>query len=149
MKITKTIAKVFTIMLFMLLCLNPTATIAQSKINTSVMKDCCMMKDGKMMVFKDGKMTRMKKSMTMENGTICKRNGVCIMKDGTRVKMKEGNCMDNSGKMDNCSTDVKTVDIKTKKVKHPVAYTCSMHPEVKSDEPGKCPKCGMALVVKK
>lgn len=25
-------------------------------------------------------------------------------------------------------------------------YTCSMHPEVKSDKPGKCPKCGMALV---
>ncbi len=28
-------------------------------------------------------------------------------------------------------------------------YTCSMHPEVVSDKPGKCPKCGMALVVKK
>jgi FtsP/CotA-like multicopper oxidase with cupredoxin domain len=27
-------------------------------------------------------------------------------------------------------------------------YTCSMHPEVKSDKPGKCPKCGMTLVVK-
>jgi hypothetical protein len=25
-------------------------------------------------------------------------------------------------------------------------YTCLMHPEVKSDKPGKCPKCGMALV---
>ena len=24
-------------------------------------------------------------------------------------------------------------------------YTCSMHPEVKSDKPGKCPKCGMTL----
>lgn len=27
-----------------------------------------------------------------------------------------------------------------------VVYTCPMHPEVKSDKPGKCPKCGMALV---
>lgn len=27
-------------------------------------------------------------------------------------------------------------------------YTCSMHPEVKSDKPGKCPKCGMELIVK-
>ncbi|MGE0130342.1 MAG: multicopper oxidase domain-containing protein [Blastocatellales bacterium] len=26
------------------------------------------------------------------------------------------------------------------------AYTCPMHPEVKSGKPGKCPKCGMALV---
>ncbi len=25
-------------------------------------------------------------------------------------------------------------------------YTCSMHPEVTSDKPGKCPKCGMDLV---
>jgi len=25
-------------------------------------------------------------------------------------------------------------------------YTCPMHPEVKSDKPGKCPKCGMTLV---
>ena len=25
-------------------------------------------------------------------------------------------------------------------------YTCSMHPEVVRDAPGKCPKCGMTLV---
>lgn len=28
-------------------------------------------------------------------------------------------------------------------------YTCPMHPEVKSNKPGKCPKCGMDLVLKK
>jgi Cu+-exporting ATPase len=27
-------------------------------------------------------------------------------------------------------------------------YTCPMHPDVKSDKPGKCPKCGMKLVKK-
>jgi len=27
-------------------------------------------------------------------------------------------------------------------------YTCPMHPEVQSTEPGKCPKCGMFLVAK-
>lgn len=38
---------------------------------------------------------------------------------------------------------------KTKKVKPvKVQYTCTMHPEVLSDKPGKCPKCGMALVKK-
>lgn len=31
--------------------------------------------------------------------------------------------------------------IETKKV----VYTCSMHPEVVSDKPGNCPKCGMEL----
>jgi hypothetical protein len=25
-------------------------------------------------------------------------------------------------------------------------YSCPMHPEVRSSEPGTCPKCGMALV---
>ncbi len=29
-----------------------------------------------------------------------------------------------------------------------VLYTCTMHPEVISDKPGSCPKCGMTLVVK-
>lgn len=29
------------------------------------------------------------------------------------------------------------------------SYTCPMHPEVHSDKPGKCPKCGMALVKEK
>ncbi len=28
----------------------------------------------------------------------------------------------------------------------PAAYVCPMHPEVTSDEPGSCPKCGMTLV---
>ena len=24
-------------------------------------------------------------------------------------------------------------------------YTCPMHPEIRQDHPGTCPKCGMAL----
>jgi hypothetical protein len=35
-------------------------------------------------------------------------------------------------------------DKSSKKVQH----TCPMHPEILSDEPGKCPKCGMTLVKK-
>jgi hypothetical protein len=27
-----------------------------------------------------------------------------------------------------------------------IKYICPMHPEVISDKPGKCPKCGMTLV---
>lgn len=28
---------------------------------------------------------------------------------------------------------------------HTTTYTCPMHPEVISDQPGKCPTCGMDL----
>lgn len=43
-------------------------------------------------------------------------------------------------------TKTKADAAKTKTVK--VLYTCKMHPEVISDKPGKCPKCGMTLVKK-
>ena len=29
-----------------------------------------------------------------------------------------------------------------------IVYVCPMHPEVTSDKPGECPKCGMTLVKK-
>ena len=33
--------------------------------------------------------------------------------------------------------------------KKAITYVCPMHPDVTSDKPGKCPKCGMDLVEKK
>jgi len=35
-----------------------------------------------------------------------------------------------------------------KEVSSEAYYTCSMHPEIHSDKPGKCPKCGMELIKK-
>jgi CopA family copper-resistance protein len=40
-------------------------------------------------------------------------------------------------------------DAKVLQQSQPVTYTCVMHPEIHSPKPGKCPKCGMALVKEK
>jgi predicted nucleic-acid-binding Zn-ribbon protein len=43
------------------------------------------------------------------------------------------------------SSEKQTSTTKMEMAKDSVYYTCSMHPEVKMDKPGKCPKCGMTL----
>jgi len=45
-------------------------------------------------------------------------------------------------------TGKKSSSTKTEMTKDSVYYTCTMHPEVKMANPGKCPKCGMTLVKK-
>ena len=119
------------------------STYAQTTKKMAAMKDCCIMKDGKMMVMKDGKTMPMEKDMVMKNGTKCMVNGECMMKDGTKMQMKEGDCMEMSGKM--CTDKMKMLPKKA------VAnnYSCPMHPEVTSNKAGKCSKCGMTLVAKK
>lgn len=139
MKPKKMISTVFASLLVMVLCFASTNLSAQTKKDSTKMKECCMMKDGKMMVCKDGVTMPMEKDMTMKNGTVCMVNGECVMKDGKKMTMKEGECIDMNGKMDKC----KKQDVKA------TIYTCSMHPEVTSDKPGKCPKCGMDLIKKK
>jgi len=42
--------------------------------------------------------------------------------------------------------DGKPTAANTKPAAQAAAYTCPMHPEVTSDKPGSCPKCGMDLV---
>ena len=41
---------------------------------------------------------------------------------------------------------VAEMDIDEPKASGALVYVCPMHPEVVSDEPGKCPKCGMKLM---
>ena len=138
--------KTVTLVTIFLMVISLTA-VAQKTKKPAAMKDCCMMKDGKMMVMKDGKTMLMDKDMTMKNGTICMTNGECTMKDGKKMMMKNGDCMEMSGKM--CSDKMKKMK-KTKNTKKMAVmdYSCPMHPEVTSNKPGKCSKCGMDLVKK-
>jgi hypothetical protein len=149
MKNQKVMATMFASMLLLVVCFTATDSIAQTKTKSTTMKDCCMMKDGKMMCMKDGKTMPMEKNMTMKNGTKCMTNGECIMKDGKKMQMKEGECMDMNGKMDHCDMMMKDSKsgggMKTGKKDMSATYTCPVHSEVTSDKPGKCPKCGMEL----
>ncbi|MEO8146042.1 MAG: DUF6799 domain-containing protein [Bacteroidia bacterium] len=63
------------------------------------MKNCCMMKNSKMVCIKDGKEMTMDKEMTMKNGTKCMPDGSCIGKDGKKMMMKNGDCCDMAGNM--------------------------------------------------
>lgn len=140
-------------MLMLVITITAGNPFAQTKSKSPMMKDCCMMKDGKMMQMKSGKMMPMEKDMTMKNGTTCMTNGECVMKDGKKMMMKEGDCIDMNGKIDKCgmmSNDKKTAVVKkSSKKSMAITYACPMHPEETSDKPGKCPKCGMDLVKKK
>ncbi|MHA4806914.1 DUF6799 domain-containing protein [Flavitalea flava] len=62
------------------------------------MKDCVMMKDGKMMEMKAGKTMVMDHDMTMTNGTMVMKDGTCKMKNGKTMMLKEGDCMYMNGK---------------------------------------------------
>jgi hypothetical protein len=149
MKNKKTISIVFASVLMVLVCFTATSIFAQTKNDHSKMKDCCMMKDGNMMVMKNGKTMPMEKDMIMKNGTKCMPNGECVMKNGKKMQMKEGQCMDMSGKMDKCTMMSKQMKSSTNKKTTTITYTCPMHPEVTSKKAGKCSKCGMDMVEKK
>lgn len=61
--------------------------------------DGVMMKDGKMMMMKDGKASgAMTKDMMMNDGTKVMMDGSMMKKDGSKMMMKDGEMMDMGGK---------------------------------------------------
>ncbi len=127
-------------------------TFGQATQDSIMMKDCCMMKDGKMMQMINGKMMPMEENVMMKNGTKCMPNGECVTKEGKIIRMKEGECMDMDGNKDKCDMmHMKKYGSNEGKSDSPAmaAYQCPMHPEITSDAPGKCSKCGMELIKKK
>lgn len=47
-----------------------------------------------------------------------------------------------------CNNTTPAASATDSKISDKQEYTCSMHPEVLTDKPGNCPKCGMALIKK-
>ena len=72
---------------------------------TMMMKDCVMMKDGKMRARKNGESMEMDKDMKMSNGTMGMKDGTVKMKDGKTMMMKDGDMMDMQGKMSKMKMD--------------------------------------------
>ncbi len=52
-------------------------------------------------------------------------------------------------KMDHSTMEMKDDSTEMDHSKMTKAFVCPMHPEVTSDKPGECPKCGMDMVEKK
>lgn len=73
--------------------------------------DGVMMKNGKLMMVKNGKKSLMDHEMSMNNGTKVLSNGMIMKKDGTKMMMKEGQYMNMAGNL----RDPETKKVITKK----------------------------------
>jgi hypothetical protein len=62
-------------------------------------KDCIIMKDGKMIVMKDGKTAPLMKDTIIAKGTIVTVDGSILKKDGTKMTLKNDEYIDISGKI--------------------------------------------------
>ena len=75
---------------------------------------------------------------------------ICLLSSGAVLLLAITGCADKGGK-DSASNSSEGSMRMSQPTSNPsaTAYTCTMHPEVVTSQPGKCPKCGMSLVAKK
>ena len=71
--------------------------------------------------------------------------GAC--NNATSNSEKEGTVTTNTNEPAKDTASFQAIDT-AKLAKGAMYYQCSMHPEVITDKPGDCPKCGMKLVMK-
>ena len=140
--IKKITASLITLILFSLLTI--TTSYSQTQTKRTASPTCLTMKEGKMMCMINGKMKPMNKDYTFKNGTKCMQNGEFYFKNGKKMKMREGQCIDMAGKMCSVNQQGKS-DCNCCTIEKGGKYYCPMHKEIKSNKPGKCPKCNMSL----
>lgn len=83
-------------------------TTTKSKATTQKLQDCVMMKDGKMVVRKNGKITDLTDSTTVSDGTVIRVDGVVTKPDGKQIQLKDDDCVFMDGKIRHIT--VKKVD---------------------------------------
>jgi len=105
----------------------PTLLIAIAMLSSSALasdntksKDCVMMKDGKMVVTKDGSPMAMTDDMTMRDGCRVKTDGTVISADGKKMMLKDGDAITMDGEItkeataaDNTARNVRDRDNRT------------------------------------
>lgn len=69
------------------------------KMGGHKMKDCVMMKDGKVMVMKDGQKSELTDDMTLSNGTTVMKDGTVKTSDGKTMMLKDGDWVGMDGAM--------------------------------------------------
>ncbi|WP_251040439.1 multicopper oxidase domain-containing protein [Chryseobacterium sp. ISL-6] len=95
-------------------------------------------------------MTLVKKTVAIKPKVISKPTARPIEKQETKTQDIKRNNKPEAEKRSYVKITSKAQPISNPKTlsKSQIAYSCPMHPEVISDKPGKCPKCGMDLVEK-
>jgi hypothetical protein len=77
----------------------PSTSPAPKQAMAKPVKDMMIMRQGKMMIFKDSHLSPMEKPMTMKNGTVITPNGMMTMKNGTTKQLIDGERLDMDGNM--------------------------------------------------
>ena len=63
---------------------------APPKTASKLVQAYCLMKDGNMLVVKDGQMTPMTVTLTMGDGSLCMPDGTCQSTQGRTMLLREG-----------------------------------------------------------
>ncbi len=131
------------------------STMVKDPIYAKEMVDAMMHDDNCKQMMMDKMMSGCKDDTSMCKMMMGKTMEMCNM-DESKCDMMMG-CMKShtnvmksmKGMCDMASSEKAVKDDPKEKKAKAIVYTCSMHPEIIRDKPGKCPKCGMDLVVKK